>query len=111
MLAWTPILPARAARSSVDDPPVAIFYDKAWSSPMTLSRWLSAQNPKDSSEVVVALTIDGRGRVSDFSLMHGEMTPGLANMILLNRFYPATRFGKPTSGTLVYTFSQVHVKG
>jgi hypothetical protein len=102
-LAWAPTLPAPAARDSADDVPVPIFY----ASP----RSLDVKTVNAAHDLEVALTIDVRGRVCDYSVIRGEMTPGLANMILLSRFYPATVFGRPTSGTLIYTFSQVHVRG
>jgi hypothetical protein len=103
-LAWAPTLPATpVAADSANDVPVTTFYDNP--------RSLRVQSVKDSGELVVALTIDARGRICDFSVIHGEMTPGLANMILLSRFSPATFFGRPTSGTVVFTFSQVHVRG
>ncbi len=104
MVAWNSTLPTQgSSQSSTNDVPLPVFY----ASP----RPLSVQLVNSSHEVEVALTIDARGRVSDFSVIRGEMTPGLANMILLSRFYPATIFGKPTSGTLIYTVSQVHVRG
>jgi hypothetical protein len=103
-LAWTPTLPANpVTHEAVNDVPVPIFY----ASPRSLD--VKTVNPANDLEV--ALTIDARGRVCDFSVIRGEMTPSLANMILLSRFYPATVFGRPTSGTLIYTFSQVHVRG
>jgi hypothetical protein len=104
MLAWAPTLPAtRAAQNSTDDVPLPVFYAQP--------RSLSVQTVNAANELEVALTIDARGRVSDYSVIRGEMTPGLANMILLSRFYPATVFGRPTSGTIIYTVSQIHVRG
>jgi hypothetical protein len=104
MLAWAPTLPATpAARDSAGDVPVPSFYAGP--------RSLDVKTVNASKDLEVALTIDARGRVCDYSVIRGEMTPGLANMILLSRFYPATVFGRPTSGTLIYTFSQVHVRG
>lgn len=103
MLGWAPTLTDRSVQTSGADVPLPVFN--------TSPRALSVPVVNASNDVELALTIDARGRVSDFSVIRGEMTPGLANMILLSRFYPATVFGRPTSGTLVYTFSQVHVRG
>ncbi len=103
-LAWAPTLPAaRAVQNSGDDVPLPVFYARPQS--------LDVKTVNSTHELEVALTIDARGRVCDFSVIRGEMTPGLANMILLSRFYPATVFGRPTSGTLIYTVSQIHVRG
>ena len=103
MLAWLPILQVRAARPSTSDIPLPMFSTRPQS--------LRVKAISDSNGVVVALTIDARGRVCDYSVIKGQMTPGLANMILLSRFYPATVFGKPTSGKVIYTVSQVDVTG
>lgn len=47
---------------------------------------------------VVDLTIDQSGRVSDWTVVRGELTPDLANIILLGQFSPATNMGIPTFG-------------
>lgn len=89
---WVPVM---AAKQSVNDVP--------------LPAWLCAgPSGKDvrsvsaANDVVVVLTIDERGRVADYIVTSGEMTPDLGDMILRSRFNPATVFGRPTSGTLVY---------
>src|ERR1035441_5826545 len=55
-----------------------------------------------AGDVVLELTIDERGRVVDYNLTSGKMTPELGSMILFSRCNPATYFGRPTSGKLVY---------
>lgn len=47
---------------------------------------------------VVDLTIDQNGRVSYWSLVRGELTPDLANIIMFSQFSPATNMGMPTYG-------------
>jgi hypothetical protein len=64
-----------------------------------------------AGDAVLELTIDERGRVVDYTLTSGQMTPELGAMILLSRFNPATLFGRPTSGKLVYRLSQISVIG
>lgn len=44
---------------------------------------------------VVDLTVDPSGRVSDWSVTRGELTPDLANIIMLGQFSPATNMGVP----------------
>jgi hypothetical protein len=46
---------------------------------------------------VVDLTIDPKGRVWNWTLVRGELTPDLANIIMLSAFNPATNdIGMPT---------------
>jgi len=44
---------------------------------------------------VVDLTVDQAGRVSDWSVSRGELTPDLANIIMFGQFSPATNMGVP----------------
>src|ERR1051325_7029422 len=44
---------------------------------------------------VVELTIDQSGRVSDWSVSRGELTPDLTNIIMFGQFNPATNLGMP----------------
>ena len=44
---------------------------------------------------VVDLMVDPSGRVSYWSLVQGELTPDLVNIILLGQFNPATNMGVP----------------
>jgi hypothetical protein len=46
---------------------------------------------------VVELTIDPKGRIFDWTLVRGELTPDLASIIMLSEFSPATNdIGMPT---------------
>jgi hypothetical protein len=49
---------------------------------------------------VVDLIIDQSGRISDWSVVRGELTPDLANIIMFSQFSPATNtlLGMPTTG-------------
>jgi len=44
---------------------------------------------------VVYLTIDSTGRVSDWSVLRGELTPDMTNIIMFGQFIPATNLGVP----------------
>jgi anti-sigma factor RsiW len=44
---------------------------------------------------VVDLMVDPSGRVSDWSVTRGELTPDLANIIMFGQFNPATNLGVP----------------
>ena len=47
---------------------------------------------------VVVLTIDQSGRVCDWSVSHGELTPDITNIIMFSQFSPATNLGLPIAG-------------
>ena len=88
---WAPAAPP--SRQNVSDVPLPL--------------WVYAgPSGKDvgsvSASCEVVLTIDERGRVTDYIVTSGEMTPDLGDMILRSRFNPATVFGQPTSSRLVY---------
>jgi len=49
---------------------------------------------------VVWLTIDENGKVSDYSVERGKLTPDLYSIIMFSQFTPATVLGLPTSGKI-----------
>jgi hypothetical protein len=51
-----------------------------------------------SDENVVELTIDDRGNIADYSVLQGELTPAIQNIILFSRFTPAMFFYQPAWG-------------
>lgn len=53
--------------------------------------------PPDASNVV-ELTIDENGRVSDYHVDRGTLTPDVQNIIMFSLFVPATNLGVPVSG-------------
>jgi hypothetical protein len=58
----------------------------------------NAITPADAN--VVELTIDERGRVSDYSLERGHLTPDLQSIIMFSEFTPATVLGIPASAKI-----------
>jgi hypothetical protein len=63
-----------------------------------------ANEPALHGKVVVLLTIDDRGRVQNYTVTKGVMTPEVQNFILFSKFTPATSFGKPTWGQVRAVF-------
>jgi len=59
-----------------------------------------AIGPALNGKVVVLLNIDDRGRVTDYTVVQGVVTPEVENLILFSKFTPAKLFGKPTWGQL-----------
>jgi len=60
----------------------------------------SPDDPKSDYVNIVNFTIDESGRVSDWSVVRGQMTDEMKDIILFSRFVPATAFGVRTSGTI-----------
>jgi Putative zinc-finger len=54
--------------------------------------------------IVVVLTIDYQGRVRDYTVTRGKLTPEVQNFILFSVFDPATSFGRPTWGRVQVEF-------
>jgi hypothetical protein len=59
-------------------------------------------SPSQQSDYVniVNLTIDESGKVADWSVVRGQVTDEMKDIILFSRFEPATTFGVRTSGTV-----------
>ena len=56
-------------------------------------------------ETVLELTIDDTGRVADYAVSHGQLTPEMQMIILFSRFTPATFQGKRTWGKTCVVFT------
>jgi hypothetical protein len=67
-------------------------------------RLQSANLPSANGRVVVLLVIDDHGRVRDYHVTQGAMTPEVQNFILFSVFTPATMFGMPTWGQVQAIF-------
>lgn len=65
--------------------------------------------------VIVQAYVNDIGRVYDYRVVSGEITPRLRmqldNTMLFSLFEPARSFGEPVRGTVVMSFSGVAVKG
>lgn len=70
-----------------------------------------------NDETVIEVTVDERGRITDYSVPSGKLAHNLesqmANLVLYSSFQPATLFGRPTSGKVLVSFrrSQIVVRG
>jgi hypothetical protein len=49
---------------------------------------------------VVDLTIDETGKVVDWNIVRGELTPDMESVIMFSRFEPATNMGMATEGQI-----------
>ena len=69
----------------------------------------SAGAEMSSDQIALELTIDEQGRVADYAVSQGQLTPEMQNIILFSRFTPAMFFGKPTWGKKLIFF-RIHPK-
>lgn len=60
----------------------------------------SPDQPNSDYVNIVNLTIDESGRVADWSIVRGQVTDEMKDIILFSHFVPATTFGVRTSGTI-----------
>jgi putative zinc finger protein len=94
------------AHFSTVEPPAPVFTDPDGQvvGEGEFPRLERAIGPAMSGKVVVVLTIDDRGHVTDWTVTQGVMTPEVENFILFSHFTPATMFGKRTWGQVRAVF-------
>jgi anti-sigma factor RsiW len=73
-------------------------------------------NSVTSDSVVLEAVVDSNGRVQDYRVLSSpsgtdEVDQQLKNMLIFTIFRPATSFGRPTTGRVVLSFSNINVKG
>lgn len=87
------------ALPGAEGPPTS-FWKRNYPEP----RMDSANAVGSTDETVLELTIDDTGRVADYSVSHGQLTPEMQSIILLSRFTPATFGGRSTWGKKRFVF-------
>ena len=69
----------------------------------------------NSKDVMVQLTVDEKGNVSDFTLPQGAASSdemqAIGNLVLYSTFKPATRLGIPVSSKILVNIQHMRVKG
>jgi hypothetical protein len=101
VLLFGTLVPTLAVQRSIGaDVPIALFTDP------TLEDVGHGHN--SDVETVIELTVDERGRVSDYSIPQGKLSPEMENDLLFYRFAPATAFGQPTWGRVTVTFRRTN---
>lgn len=111
MLMFGVLIPSVSyARIKTIEPPSAVFTepDGKVVGEGELPRLESASLPSANGKVVVLLIIDDRGRVQNYRVTQGVMTPEVQNFILFSIFTPATMFGMPTWGEVQAVFGGEH---
>ena len=65
--------------------------------------------------VLVQLTVDEKGNVSDFTLPQGSISQEemqrIGNLVLYSSFRPATRFGRPVTSQILVNIQLLSIKG
>jgi hypothetical protein len=91
-----------------DDMPVGLFTEVAIDelSPFCFS----------GHDVMVQLTVDSRGNVTDYALPQGvngsaEELQEIGNLVLYSTFTPATRFGQPISSKRLFYIRHISIRG
>lgn len=72
----------------------------------------SIENPDSFGshyETVLQLKISPEGKVWNWSVVQGTLTPELKEMILFSKFEPATMFGQPTWGTVTILYRHTYI--
>jgi anti-sigma factor RsiW len=78
----------------------------------TVVNWRPGEIPRlepvdavvSSDENVLELTIDEEGRIADYAVRQGQLTPEMLTFIQFSQFTPAMFFGKPTWGKKLVVF-------
>jgi hypothetical protein len=90
------------------DIPVGLFTDVVMTDPSPFA----CNNGQD---VVVQLTVDESGRVTDYTLPRGKASPEqmqeIGNLVLYTTFTPATSFGQRISSRILVDIHHVNVRG
>lgn len=58
-------------------------------------------------ETVLELTVDTTGRVTDYQVTRGTLTPDLKELIMFSNFTPATFFGRPSTAKVKIYYGKI----
>lgn len=58
-------------------------------------------------ETVLELTVDNYGRVTDYQVTRGQLTPDLKELIMFSNFTPATFFGRRTTAKVKVVYGKI----
>lgn len=60
---------------------------------------------------VLELTVDNFGRVTDYQVTRGQLTPDLKELIMFSNFTPATFFGRRTTAKVKICYGKINPAG
>jgi hypothetical protein len=58
-------------------------------------------------QTVVELTVDNFGKVTDYQVTRGQLTPDLKELIMFSNFTPATFFGRPSTAKVKVFYGKI----
>src|ERR1035438_2428529 len=58
-------------------------------------------------QIFLELTVDNYGKVSDYQVTRGELTPDLKELIMFSNFTPATFFGRRTTAKVKICYGKI----
>jgi hypothetical protein len=97
--------------SSANDVPTMLYTPPE----MTLAPFGLENGIANGDAILVEAVIDAHGRVQDYRVLNSpgqsELSPEMKNALIFTQFRPATSFGRPTSGRVVISFSNINVGG
>jgi hypothetical protein len=69
----------------------------------------------NGKDVIVQLTVDASGNVSDFEIPQGNASPEemreIGNLVLYSSFSPATAFGQRVTGKILVNIHHINIRG
>jgi hypothetical protein len=104
LLLFSALVPTLSSRLQVtNDPPLSLYVGPGMG---YLVNWGAGEPPRlepvdsavSSDENALELTIDDEGKVADYSVRQGQLTPEMLTIIQFSTFTPAMFFGRPTWG-------------
>jgi hypothetical protein len=97
--------------SSANDVPTMLYTPPE----MTSAPFGLESGATNGDAILVEAVIDTHGRVQDYRVLNtsgeAELSPEMKNALIFTQFRPATSFGRPTSGRVVISFSNINVGG
>ena len=106
LLLFGVLVPVLGFRPAVRNDVPTMFY-----TPVALVEVTSLGISEDEAPVV-ELSVDAKGQATDANVLRGQLSreeqAELSKMMFFSRFTPATWFGQPTSGKVVFAVRRVH---
>jgi hypothetical protein len=91
-------------RNPANDRPTALYTEASLES-------VADFGSRSNDDTLIAVQIDGQGRMVNYSVLQGQMTSDVGNFLLFTTYTPATIFLQPAASRIVIRRSRIVVKG
>jgi hypothetical protein len=112
LLLFGALIPTLIFRHQVTNDPPLSFIDPHGYLVNLVDGDIPRLEPVDSvvsgDESVLELTIDDEGKVADYSVRQGQLTPEMMTIIQWSQFTPAMSFGRPIQGKMLVVLPGRH---